>query len=168
MTFTEAQQRDHRKAFITGCRQKAWGALCHAEWISKNLDDLLTLYQKFQTEDQTLADQIKEAETAIDYHTVENRTKRKTMQERRNKLAQDMKALGENMQRGQQSLAQSVETNLSLATLCRNVELEGGRIFLALSGGDNITEHAVGALKEIVHRLHHMLDVFKVNRLIRQ
>jgi hypothetical protein len=58
-------------------------------------------------------------EASIDYHTVENRTKRKAMQERRNKLAQDMKALGENIQRGQQSLAQihqSVETNLSLAT----------------------------------------------------
>jgi len=56
--------------------------------------------------------------TAIDYHTVENRNKRKAMQERRNKLAQDMKALAENMQRGQQSLAQiyqSVETNLQLA-----------------------------------------------------
>jgi hypothetical protein len=41
------------------------------------------------------------------------------MQERRNKLGQDMKALGENIGRGQQSLAQihqSVETNLSLAT----------------------------------------------------
>ena len=41
------------------------------------------------------------------------------MQERRNKLAQDMKALGENIGRGQQSLAQihqSVEMNLSLAT----------------------------------------------------
>jgi hypothetical protein len=119
MTFTEAQQREHRKAFIQECRQKAWGALCHAEWISKNLDDLLALYQKFQAEDTELADQIKEAETAIDYHTVENRTKRKTMQERRNKLAQDMKALGENIGRGQQSIAQihqSVETNLSLAT----------------------------------------------------
>lgn len=119
MTFTEAQQRDHRKAFIQECRQKAWGALCHAEWISKNLDDLLALYQKFQTEDAGLSASIKEAETAIDYHTVENRAKRKGMQERRDKLAQDTKALGENIGRGQQSLAQihqSVETNLSLAT----------------------------------------------------
>jgi hypothetical protein len=119
MTFTETQQREHRKAFIQECRQKAWGALCHAEWISKNLDDLLALYQKFQAEDAGLADQIKEAETAIDYHTVESRNKRKGMQERRNKLAHDMKALGENMQRGQQSLAQihqSVETNVQLAT----------------------------------------------------
>ena len=72
---------------------KSWGALCHAEWISKNLDDLLAPYQKFQAEDAGLADQIKEAETAIDYHTVENRNKRKGMQERRNKLAQDMKSL---------------------------------------------------------------------------
>jgi hypothetical protein len=119
MTFTDAQQREHRKAFVHECRQKAWGALCHAEWISKNLDDLLALYQKFQAENAGLADQIKEAETAIDYHTVENRNKRKGMQEHRNKLAQHMKALGENIGRGQQSLAQihqSVETNLSLAT----------------------------------------------------
>ena len=53
---------------------------------------------------------------AVDYHTVENRNKRKAM--RRNKLAQDMKAIGENMQRGQQSLVQihqSVETNLALS-----------------------------------------------------
>jgi hypothetical protein len=119
MTFTEAQQREHRKAFIQECRQKAWGALCHAEWISKNLDDLLALYQKFEDEDRKLIAEMKIAETAIDYHTVENRTKRKEMQERRNKLAQDMKALGENIGRGQQSLAQihqSVETNLQLAT----------------------------------------------------
>jgi hypothetical protein len=119
MTFTDAQQHKHRDAFIHECRQKAWGALCHAEWISKNLDDLLALYQKFQAEDTELTASIKEAETAIDYHTVENRTKRKAMQERRNKLAQNMKALGENIGRGQQSLAQihqSVETNLSLAT----------------------------------------------------
>jgi hypothetical protein len=68
------QQHQHRDAFIQECRQKAWGALCHAEWISKNLDDLLALYQKFQAEDAGLADQIKETE--IDYHTVENRTKR--------------------------------------------------------------------------------------------
>lgn len=39
--------------------------------------------------------------------------------ERRNKLAQDIKALGENIGHGQQSLAQihqSVETNLAVAT----------------------------------------------------
>ena len=94
------------------------GALCHAEWISKNLDYLLALHQKFQAEDAGLAAGIKEAETAVDYHTVENRNKRKAMQERRNKLASDMKALEENMQSGQQSLAQlhqSAETSLSLA-----------------------------------------------------
>jgi hypothetical protein len=119
MTFTDKQQKEHRKAFIHECRQKAWGVLCHAEWISKNLDDLLALYQKFQAEDAGLAESIKEAETTIDYHTVENRTMRKAMQERRNKLPQDMKALGENIGHGQQSLAQihqSVDTNLSLAT----------------------------------------------------
>jgi hypothetical protein len=51
----------------------------------------LRAYHLTQGEDAGLAASIKEAETAIDYHTVENRTKRKTMQERRNKLAEDMK-----------------------------------------------------------------------------
>ncbi len=106
-----------REAIIHDCRQKAWGALCHAEWIQKTSTTCSQLYQKFQAEDTGLAASITEAETAIDYHTVENR-KRKAMHERRNKLAQDMKALGENIGCGQQSLAQihqSVETNLSLA-----------------------------------------------------
>lgn len=87
-----AASASHRKSLIQECRQKAWGALCHAEWISKNLDDLLALYQKFQAEDTALAESIKESETAIDYHTVENRNKRKAMQERRNKLAQKRSA----------------------------------------------------------------------------
>jgi hypothetical protein len=35
MTFTDKQQKEHRETFIHECRQKAWSALCHAEWISK-------------------------------------------------------------------------------------------------------------------------------------
>ena len=57
------------------------------------------------------------------------------MHERRNKLAQDIKALGENMQRGQQSLAQihqSGESNLALSTHAetwswKEVESEGDK-----------------------------------------
>ena len=41
-TFTEEQQKTHREAFINDGRQKAWNAACHAEWISKELDDLLS------------------------------------------------------------------------------------------------------------------------------
>jgi predicted nucleic acid-binding Zn-ribbon protein len=48
MTFTEKQQAAHRKTFIEECQHKAWGARCHAEWISKQLDDLVAQFQKLQ------------------------------------------------------------------------------------------------------------------------
>ena len=75
-------------------------------------------YQKLQAEDRALEEAIKAAEVAVDYHTVENRNKRKSMQERRNTLAQQMKLIGENAQQGQRSLEQlyaSMESNLALA-----------------------------------------------------
>ena len=93
MTFTKPEQEKHRKAFIDECRQKAWGAACHADWISKGVDDIMAHYQKLQAEDRALEEAIKAAEVAVDYHTVENRNKRKAMQERRNTLAQQMKLI---------------------------------------------------------------------------
>jgi len=90
MTFTKLQQGKHRQAFIEDCRQKAWGAACHADWISKGLDELLAHYGKLTQEDGELEAKIKEAETALDYHTVENRNKRKAMQERRTTLGKQM------------------------------------------------------------------------------
>ncbi len=118
MTFTKAQQDKHRKSFIEDCRQKAWSSACHAGWISKSLDELLATYQKLQAEDLKLEVDIKAAAEAIDYHTVENRERRKTMQERRNQLAKDMKTIATNAQQGQQAmqgLLQSVESALQLA-----------------------------------------------------
>jgi hypothetical protein len=119
MTFTKPEQAKHRKAFIDECRQKAWGAACHADWISKGVDDIMAHYQKLQAEDRALEEAIKAAEVAVDYHTVENRNKRKAMQERRNTLAQQMKLIEQNAQQGQRSLEQlyaSMESNLALAT----------------------------------------------------
>jgi hypothetical protein len=118
MTFTEDQQKKHRNAFAEECRQKAWGAICHAEWIGKQLERQIGTYQKMQVEDHELGRQIKESESALDYHTVENRAKRKELQERRNKLAMNMKALAENAKQGEQSmthLVQSADTNMQLA-----------------------------------------------------
>jgi hypothetical protein len=118
MTFSEKQQTAHRKTFIEECRQKAWGARCHAEWISKSLDEVMAHYTKLKEEDRALEASIKDAETAVDYHIVENRNKRKAMQERRNVIAQQMKVLGENLKTGQQAFQQlhsSAETNLALA-----------------------------------------------------
>jgi phosphoenolpyruvate carboxylase len=113
MTFTKPEQTKHRKAFIDNCRQKAWGAACHADWLA----GITSHYEKRQAEDCALEEAIKAAELAVDYHTVENRNKRKAMQERRNTLAQQMKVISENAQ-GQRSLQQlyaSVESNLELA-----------------------------------------------------
>ncbi len=82
------------------------------------MDGLAGHIQKRQQEDWELDAAIKDAETAIDYHTVENRNKRKAMQERRNQLAKEIQLISENLKRGQQSLQglyQSIESNLELA-----------------------------------------------------
>jgi hypothetical protein len=44
-TFTEAQQKEHREAFIHKCRQKASGAACNAEWVGKQLDEMMAQFQ---------------------------------------------------------------------------------------------------------------------------
>jgi chromosome segregation ATPase len=119
MTFTAAEQKKHREAFIHECRQKAWGAACHADWIVKSLDELLASYQKLQADDRRMEDEIKELEAAVDSHMRDNREKRKAIQERRNALAQQMQLIGQNIQRGQKGLNdlyQSAEANLQLAT----------------------------------------------------
>lgn len=118
MTFTEEEQQGHRAAFVNECRQKAWGALCHADWIAKSLDDVMGHYTKLQEEDRALQTAIKDSENAIDYHTVQNREKRREMQERRNAIKEQLEALANNIRPGQQSLAslhQSAESNLQLA-----------------------------------------------------
>jgi septal ring factor EnvC (AmiA/AmiB activator) len=118
MQFT-GNQEPQRSAFINECQQKAWGAACHADFISKQLDELIAQYAKLKEEDDSLAADIKAAETALDYHTVENRQKRKEKQERRNQLTQIMQALGQNMGAGQKALEQlqaNIENNAALAT----------------------------------------------------
>jgi DNA anti-recombination protein RmuC len=96
---------------------RTWMAACHADWISKQVDQLIAHHQKLQEEDRTLEADTKELETALDYHTVENRQKRKAMQEKRNQLAQRMPLIAQNAQKGTQAmeqLLQSVESGLDL------------------------------------------------------
>jgi len=117
-TFTNDQQQKHRAAFIEECRQKAWGAACHAEWIGKQLDTMMAEFEKLKAEDAKLASEIHGLELAIDSHTKDNRDKRKALQERRTALAKGMQAISQNMQQGQKALAglyQSVEASLQLA-----------------------------------------------------
>lgn len=118
MIFTAEEQQEHRAAFIRECRQKAWGAACHADFIGKQLDDLTAEYAKAKAEDNQFAADIHASETALDYHTVENRDKRKEMQARRTYLSKVMEAIGANMGQGQkvmQGMLQSVESNGALA-----------------------------------------------------
>jgi len=118
MTFTAAEQITHRKEFIAECRQKAWGARCHADWIAKNIDELMAEYKKIQDEDRTLEADIKELASAIDSHTVDNRNKRKALQEKRNALGPQAQFLAQSAQQAQkamQGLLQSVESTLALA-----------------------------------------------------
>ena len=118
MTFTEEEQKLHRDLFIEECRQKAWGAACNAEWISKGLDKVMAEYEKLQSQHELHTEKIKEYETALDSHTKDNRDKRKALQSRCAGIAKTMEALQANMQQGQQALRglyQNVETNLELA-----------------------------------------------------
>lgn len=85
-----SEQREHQEAFIRECRHKALGAAYHTEWISKRFDSLVTEYGKLKVEDRTFQGEIKKLEIALDYHTVENRNKRKALQERRNAIAKTM------------------------------------------------------------------------------
>jgi chromosome segregation ATPase len=118
MHFSEKQQKEHRETFIHDCRQKAWGAACHANWIGAQLDKLIEDYAKLKKEDEAHDAEIKALEAAVDSHTKDNRDKRKALQERRNTLAKQMQALSMAMQEGQRGLNelhQSIEANLQLA-----------------------------------------------------
>ena len=84
----------------------------------KGVDQLAAETEKRQKEDGEREAAIKAAETAVDFHTVENRNKRKVMQERRHTLAREIGLISENLKLGQQSLQglyQSNESNLELA-----------------------------------------------------
>ena len=86
--------------------------------VAKGLDSVMADYRKLHEEDGALETEIKTLETAIDSHSVDNRNKRKALQERRNTLAKTMEALGQKVQQGQKALDglyQSVEASLQLA-----------------------------------------------------
>ncbi|HLH93526.1 MAG TPA: hypothetical protein VKW08_00265 [Xanthobacteraceae bacterium] len=117
-TFTDAQQKAARKAFIEENKQKAWNAACHAEWIGKGLDQVVAECEKMQKEDEKLAEEIKALEASVVSHTKENRDQRKALQERRNGIAKTILGLRQHHERGQAAMAQlyqNVETSLALA-----------------------------------------------------
>jgi hypothetical protein len=67
MTFSKEQQQHARKLFIEECRQKALGAACDADFISKQHDKLMGDYEKLKREDAELEAQIDAIDTAPDY-----------------------------------------------------------------------------------------------------
>jgi chromosome segregation ATPase len=114
-SFTDEQQTLHRDLFVEECRQKAWGAACHADWIAKQLDTLVADYTKLEVEQGRVDEEIK----ATDYKTPESRDKLKALQARRDALPARLTALKKNMQQVQQVLSglyQNIEVNLQLAT----------------------------------------------------
>ena len=117
-TFTQLQQKKHRQVFIEEYRQKAWSAACNAEWISKQSDELLAQYEKLKKEDAELEEQIKALDNAVDYHTKDNRDKRKALQEHRIAIGHGMQFLQKSATEAQQAMSQlyaNVEQNLALA-----------------------------------------------------
>ena len=65
-------------------------------------------YEKLRPKTAEFEADIKALETAADYHTVENRNKRKELQERRNAIAKAIGAIGQNMQQGQRAYRGSI------------------------------------------------------------
>jgi chromosome segregation ATPase len=75
-------------------------------------------YGKLNKDDEAIEAHIKTLENAVNAHAKDNRDKRKALQERRNMLAKQLKALTEAMQQGQlglNDLHQQIEANLRLA-----------------------------------------------------
>jgi hypothetical protein len=117
-TFTTDQQKEHREAFIKDCQQRIWAAARRAEWIFQQLDKLIEDHSKLKVEDEKLEGETKTLETAVDYHTVENRGKRKVLQARRNVIKGQMGKLDRDVQQSQQAaneLYKNIEASLQLA-----------------------------------------------------
>jgi hypothetical protein len=117
-TFTSAQQKKHRQDFIEECRQKAWSASCNADYISQHFDKLMGEYEKLKGEDAEHEQEIKSLETLPEYHTRENRDKRKALQERRNLIVRQLafiKGSADEAHRAMQQLYAQAEQKLDLA-----------------------------------------------------
>jgi SMC interacting uncharacterized protein involved in chromosome segregation len=94
------------------------GAACHAEWIGKQMDGLMAEYEKLKADDEAVAAEVQNLVGALDHHTVENRNKRKELQERRNGFVPVQNQLAESMRQTQKAMQQlyaSVESALALA-----------------------------------------------------
>jgi len=117
-TFTKEQQAQARKSFIDKSRENAWGAACHADFLAKTMEGLFAEHQKLIDEDTQLETEIKALDNSTDHHTVENRTKRKRMQEVRQQISKQMEVAKTAVQRAMQQmheLLQTAEFNLKLA-----------------------------------------------------
>jgi hypothetical protein len=85
-----------------------------------------------------LEEAIKEAEVAVDHHTIEMiRNKRKSMQERRNTRAQQMKLVSQNAPQGQHCFNYCREPSRSLLSICVRAQItaEPGRHLQSLTRG---------------------------------
>lgn len=107
-----------KDAFMRESRQKAWGAICNAEWIRALVESGNANYKGMEAAVEKLKGEIDASERAIDYHTVEQREKRKSLQMQVNELVNKaMPQLAENLtklaQRNRNLLAQADE-NLAL------------------------------------------------------
>ena len=93
--------------------------------VDKELERLQDELVRLQAQDDKLVADIEELANALDYHTVENRDKRKAIQEKRDQLKEVRKIMERNMVAGQralQELRRSIESNLALVKHAENWE----------------------------------------------
>jgi hypothetical protein len=118
MTFDQTQNREAREAFIKECRQNAWGHACHADYVAKSTDKLIAEFAELKRQDDELAAEAETLAKALDYHTVENREKRKTLQDKRAELFKVREVLSRTIAEGNsflKTLYQKVDSFTSLA-----------------------------------------------------
>src|SRR5437870_2355715 len=90
----------------------------HADWISRSITELLDEYQKLQDQDRGYEAESEALKNALKFaYRRQHRQKRKVLLEKRDQLAEQMKAIAANAQKGQQAmqqLLQSVEARSGL------------------------------------------------------
>jgi len=100
------------------CRQKAWSASCNADYISKHFDKMMGEYEKLKREDAEHDAEITALDAAPDYHSKDNREKRKALEGRRKIIERQLayiKARADEAHAAIQQLYSTAETQLELA-----------------------------------------------------
>lgn len=118
MQFTPEQNERYRAVFVEESYQKAWGAVCNAELIGKNMLEVVEKMKEVDDEKNKLIIERDEIRNGLEAHTPENRDKVNELGARITHLANQegkLKKYFEGGNRAATELHQTALTNLGLA-----------------------------------------------------